>query len=290
MDYRIGDFSLLTRLTVKTLHFYHQEGLLVPQRVDPATGYRWYAEAQVHRAGLISFLKTAGFTLGEIKAILAECHDDADLEGFIDRKSLELDRRIRELRQVRTGLDRLRDQLRQDETASGLAAGLAPDRAAGAPTVATRGAETLPAGVALVDRPELSYVSVRFTGAYQDVGGHFAALYRQARSQVAGPGFCLYHQLEHREDDADIEVALPVVAGARGLETRVLPAGRWLETTHVGAYAELGRAYGRLLWAAAAQGLSLVPPVRECYLKGPGWFFPGRPEHYRTLVAIAVGP
>ena len=41
---RIGEFSKLSGLTVKTLRFYHEEGLLVPAFVDPDTGYRYYDE------------------------------------------------------------------------------------------------------------------------------------------------------------------------------------------------------------------------------------------------------
>lgn len=39
MTMTIGDFSRATRLTAKTLRFYHQVGLLEPARVDPVNGY-----------------------------------------------------------------------------------------------------------------------------------------------------------------------------------------------------------------------------------------------------------
>ena len=38
----IGDFSRMTHLSVKALRFYHDQGLLEPARIDPATGYRFY--------------------------------------------------------------------------------------------------------------------------------------------------------------------------------------------------------------------------------------------------------
>jgi DNA-binding transcriptional MerR regulator len=40
--FTIGEFSKVTGLSVKTLRFYHEEGLLVPTSVDDATGYRYY--------------------------------------------------------------------------------------------------------------------------------------------------------------------------------------------------------------------------------------------------------
>ena len=49
----IGDFSRMTQLSVKTLRHYHEVGLLEPDRVDPATGYRHYAPEQVPTAQVV---------------------------------------------------------------------------------------------------------------------------------------------------------------------------------------------------------------------------------------------
>ena len=43
----IGDFSRASHLSVKTLHHYHEVGLLEPSEVDPDNGYRYYSEAQI---------------------------------------------------------------------------------------------------------------------------------------------------------------------------------------------------------------------------------------------------
>ena len=40
--FSIGEFSKITGLTVKTLRFYHEQGLLHPTHVDSETGYRYY--------------------------------------------------------------------------------------------------------------------------------------------------------------------------------------------------------------------------------------------------------
>jgi effector-binding domain-containing protein len=49
----IGDFSRMTHLSVKALRFYHDQGLLEPARIDPATGYRFYDTGQVPVAQVI---------------------------------------------------------------------------------------------------------------------------------------------------------------------------------------------------------------------------------------------
>jgi len=45
--YSIGEFSQVTGLTIKTLRFYHEQGVLAPSRVDPHSGYRYYDDQQM---------------------------------------------------------------------------------------------------------------------------------------------------------------------------------------------------------------------------------------------------
>ena len=68
----IGEFSQTARLTVKTLRYYHELGILVPARVDETTGYRYYNEASYEKASAIAALKELGFSLTEVKSILIE--------------------------------------------------------------------------------------------------------------------------------------------------------------------------------------------------------------------------
>jgi glycerol uptake facilitator-like aquaporin len=49
----IGDFSRAAHLTVKTLHHYHETGLLEPSQIDPQTGYRRYTTEQIPVAQII---------------------------------------------------------------------------------------------------------------------------------------------------------------------------------------------------------------------------------------------
>lgn len=46
---KIGEFSKLMQVTVKTLRHYEQRGLLVPDEVDEWTGYRYYSMQQMQR-------------------------------------------------------------------------------------------------------------------------------------------------------------------------------------------------------------------------------------------------
>ncbi|MEU7029244.1 MerR family transcriptional regulator [Streptomyces sp. NPDC046275] len=67
----IGDFARATGLTPKALRRYDELGLLRPARVDPFSGYRYYAGEQVERARLVRWLRRIGMPLAEIGRVCA---------------------------------------------------------------------------------------------------------------------------------------------------------------------------------------------------------------------------
>lgn len=67
---RIGEFSRLSGVSVKTLRFYSDRGLLRPSTVDPWTGYRLYSHRQLEMVARIRSLRDLGFGLDKIAAIL----------------------------------------------------------------------------------------------------------------------------------------------------------------------------------------------------------------------------
>jgi DNA-binding transcriptional MerR regulator len=75
-----AEFSAVTGLSVKALRLYDERGLLVPARVDRATGYRRYAKDQIVTAGRIALLRRAGISLADIQRFLA-----APTAAVIDR-------------------------------------------------------------------------------------------------------------------------------------------------------------------------------------------------------------
>ncbi|WP_327230261.1 MerR family transcriptional regulator [Streptomyces murinus] len=67
----IGAFARVSRLSPKALRLYDELALLRPARVDPGTGYRYYAVGQLGRARLVAWLRRLGMPLAEIRAVCA---------------------------------------------------------------------------------------------------------------------------------------------------------------------------------------------------------------------------
>jgi MerR family transcriptional regulator, copper efflux regulator len=69
-ELQIGELARRTGVTTKTIRYYEQIGLLPPP-ARTASGYRHYSEADAERLAFIRAAKDVGFSLGEIREILA---------------------------------------------------------------------------------------------------------------------------------------------------------------------------------------------------------------------------
>ena len=72
IKFKIGEFSRLSKVTVRALRHYEQIGLLVPEIVDRWTGYRYYTVTQFQKIQNICTLKTLGYTLEEIRDMMED--------------------------------------------------------------------------------------------------------------------------------------------------------------------------------------------------------------------------
>jgi protein phosphatase len=72
----IGAFARTSRLSIKALRLYDENGLLPPVRTDPATGYRYYDPAQLDRARLVAWLRRIGMPLARIRAVCETAQAD----------------------------------------------------------------------------------------------------------------------------------------------------------------------------------------------------------------------
>jgi DNA-binding transcriptional MerR regulator len=67
----IGEMARDSGLSVSALRFYDGAGVLVPARVDPVNGYRWYGPEQLDEARLLARLRRAGMPLADMRLVLA---------------------------------------------------------------------------------------------------------------------------------------------------------------------------------------------------------------------------
>lgn len=87
---KIGEFSKLSRVSIRMLRHYDEIGLLKPSSIDRFTGYRYYSEDQLPVVGRITALKDMGFSLSVITDILSDYGDREKMESYLLAKEKEL--------------------------------------------------------------------------------------------------------------------------------------------------------------------------------------------------------
>lgn len=266
--FTIGEFSRITSLSIKTLRYYHERGLLVPARVEAGTGYRHYSPGDVERARAIKVLRSLDFSLDEVGALLADYDEDQGLIRHLERRRAAVRSEVARQREIAATLDRLIKAESDARQPMGHA------------------------GDEIVEKtvPSLLVAGIRMRGRYDECGAGFGKLGRAMGRHIAGKAMCLYYDNEYREEDADFEPCLPVRKALEkpGVSVRELPEIRCLALVKRGPYEDLGSAYEQLLTHAKQHGLRLATPSREVYLKGPGMIFRGNPDNYLTEIQMPI--
>lgn len=247
----IGEFSRLTHLSVKTLHHYHDVGLLEPASIDLHSGYRRYAIEQVQQAHLIRRLRDLEMPVPQVREVL-RAPDEATRDAAI-----------------RAHLLRMEDELRRTQSVvASLRTLLSP---------------TTPLAVEYRTIPAQPVFAVSDVVAWRDIvawaDDAFGRVYdaiKAAGARPAGTGGGDYsEQFFSDEDGGKVTVFVPVPAGVRptaataDVDGRELAGGRFAVTDHSGNFDDFDRTYGALGSYVAEHHVALPDPIREFYLIGP---------------------
>jgi DNA-binding transcriptional MerR regulator len=240
----IGEFSRLTHLSVKTLHHYHDVGLLAPAIVDPATGYRRYRTQQARQAHLIRWLRDLGMPVPAVRDLVGT-DDPAARDAILRRHLAQMQAELR----------------RTQEAVASLEALLRPAGRAG---VTYR---TLPPQPVLRISGEVGRDEVE--AWCRDGIARLSRAAVRAGADVTGvPGGSF--SMSYFENEAGpVTVFLPVhedTGDVHGADRATLPGGRFAVATHAGGFEDFDQTYGDLGAYVAEHDAALPDPIREYYL------------------------
>jgi Cu(I)-responsive transcriptional regulator len=117
MGMKIGELARATSTKIETIRFYEKIGLL-PAPARTAANYRAYNQTQLARLSFVRRARDLGFTLDQIRGLLA-LSDDRDqscsaVDTVARQHVSEIDRKITDLRALRRELQEMLDQCSQE--------------------------------------------------------------------------------------------------------------------------------------------------------------------------------
>jgi DNA-binding transcriptional MerR regulator len=243
----IGDFSLATHLSIKTLRYYHQIGLLQPAEIDPDTGYRYYSDDQLRTAQIIRRLRSLQMPVSEVKSVLGTSDTQTRNRVIV----AHLDRLGSELAVTRAAVTELRDLLDPPQSAMGISR------------------RSLPASAAIAITEVVDHQTI--LPWWQGALAELQAVVRSEGLTPSGPPGGLYagEIFHHGRGEATVFIPITGAGTTVGRATLLmLPASDLAVLTHHGSLTTLDATYSRLAAYAHRHEISVDGPVREHYLTG----------------------
>jgi effector-binding domain-containing protein len=248
----IGQFSLFTRLSQKALRLYEEKGLLLPAKKE-ITGYRMYSYAQILSGLRLRTLSEMGFGLQEMREAMdaIDRGDSKRLGSLVEAKIGRINEEIELLLETRRHLE--------DHTIF--------------EAMDMKNEEAI-----VKEIPPIRVVSIRAKGTYQEIIPRSiqricTMICQQEQTRFAGPPMVIYHDNEYKENDADVEVAVPVtgrISVEDDMEVKTLEAAKVISAIHKGAYNQVGKAWALAAKFAQENKLTTMDRGRELYLNDPG--------------------
>jgi len=266
---RIGDFSKLSQVSIKTLHHYDQLGLLKPIKVDEATNYRYYSVDQLPRLNRILAYKDLGFSLEQIDTLLDEDLPVAQIRGMLRLKQAEIQRLVTN---EKDRLKRIEFRLRQIDQENDM-----PTQDVVIKHVHTQKVVAIRANVPTYGDQHI---------LWNELGTYLA----QKGIKPCGPCLTIYHDPEYREQDVDIEVCEPIKNTLPTHERIIVRELPEIETMacliHEGSYENFNQTYEALVRWIETNGYQIVGPNREVYLRNVE--HTNNPDEYLTEIQFPV--
>lgn len=250
----IGEFSNICKVSTKTLRYYAEIGLILPDEINPENGYRYYSVEQLETMLFINRLKSYNFSLEEIKTILGsqELQDEKLYQELIRKK--------KEIEQQVTEFQKTLDQLNHDIT------------------ILKQGKSIMSylenIDVQLVEVPVMYLLSIRKMVTECEIAEEYGNCYSKIFRKIAddkltvlAPPMVLFHSADFSPFGLDIEFAVPIKEYVTG--TRDFHPGLCLKTVVHGSYSDLSSVYTKQREWAEKEGYENNNALYEVYVTDP---------------------
>ena len=243
--YRIGEFSTLSKTTIKTLRYYEKEGLLIPSFVDEETGYRFYETSQLIDLSKILSFRQIGLSIDNIKAIMSGKSIDECLKKRKEELETEISIKDNQLSRINYLME---EKFMKYE-------------------------------VIIKELPDYTvYYKEGTVSDFKDIVGFILSSGEECKAinpniKCIEPDYCYVSYLdgEYREHDMKIRYAQAVECTGVDSGTIKFEKLTPIESAcvyHKGSYSTLNEAYSFLLKWVSENGYEIAEAIRERYIDG----------------------
>ncbi|WP_162616181.1 MerR family transcriptional regulator [Paenibacillus lutimineralis] len=265
MGYKIGEFSIMNKISQRMLRYYDEKGLLTPKK-DEANGYRYYSADDIQILNTIKKLRRYHFSIEDIKLMLES--DGEVVNAFFQQK-------ITELQEIAQGYANAIEEMK---------------RAVEAEKTINR-VQTYP----VFQGTSPSFHAICFRETVNEDGlelfmDHLQQSVKQMNPVLCGQHFAIFHTVQEADTELyDVEICQPIdwKKGTDDSRIRFFRESPCISTLHRGSYDSISYAYRALHDWATAGGYPIQGPFIEIY-HTDGWVISNE-EAFVTEVCVSIG-
>ncbi len=247
---KIGDFSKLSRVSIRMLRHYDDMGLLKPAETDDFTGYRYYREDQLFTVARITALKDMGFSLSDIVRILEIYDDKEKFDEFLIARQKELEKQAKETEYKLMLLDTARKRLRKEQVMS--------------------------FDVTVKTIPERYAATVHMIVPHYEDEGMAWGMMAECKEPLipADPCYPIAEFLDDEFKEENVEIIVSMAVKGKHTDTehvkfKNLPAVKVASCIVKGSYDQMGDAYATVVSWIKENGYKMNGPMFNIYHVGP---------------------
>ena len=266
--YSIGEVAEMCSVSIKTLRYYDQIGLVIPEFRNEEIKYRYYSKKQMIKLFIIRQLRKLGFSVKEIKCLVENLNVE-EMEDAINNRLEAIDKEIKELEMKKATGENLRERLKIGGDILSRADGIFSDTYM--ETMENITLEKIPEGVLFYVREIMknycnSDVSlsqwIRITDKSTELN-----LIRKS------PIIVTYYAQPLEQflmKDTDVEFGILVdKASAEGKDFRVFGGFDAVTKIHVGKYSDVVNSHISMIQWINQNGYELAGPISEEFIVSP---------------------
>ena len=255
---KISQFAHIGMVSIKTLRYYDEQGLLQPPFVDEFSGYRYYEASQLAQLNSILSLKDLGFSLEQVRAVFKTGMEARQIRLLLGQKEEELVEINRELEED----------------------GKMPDY-----EVVVKRVEAVRVASVMDMIPSFAVVNATFNRLFDEVIAYINA----NGGRFAGPALDLWLDAEMKDSDMNVQAAMPVAGDlpeSERIKVLTLPAIETMACAiHHGDFSNIKSAHVAVHDWVNANGYNIAGPCREVYLT---YDRNGDPAQYVTEIQYPI--
>lgn len=247
--YTIGKFSKICNIPVKTLRFYDNIGLLKPSYIDTETNYRYYDYDKIETIKIILLLKNLHIPLADIKQMI-ESADQVQWNSIIEQQISELEKQKEQITKEIEEMKQLKIKME-----------------AGIPIIQgpifsdcyfENREDTLV--YTLRKKIQIKFIDILVQNLFDQVYAF--------NLEVNGKLMAIFHDRDLKDNEADVELLVPVKDSNDIDGCRILANGKYACITVKGPYSDLAVGYEVLNKWIVKKNLTQNGDMMEIYEEG----------------------